>query len=480
MATNTPPLRLTREQIVRMVGNDHKALRAVENIFKTVEEIAPDITTAAIFLGVNGNSKSDSNAGQILALADETGVWLSGLQATANRLTGDMGRVLDALDVGTSPFFVMVDSILDLPSASAGVITLLDDYTYYFATTVDLAGARLVCGQNTTILGASSENCRIKSTGLVGTALITSEWSMPLRNITIEADIALDLDASGHAAQALDWYGVNFTNCNTVGTIANYSNFIMTDSAFLESDGLTFDGNFDTIGFVQTLFNPAAGGTMITVPATANISRRFRIIYSAFVVGVGETGINFSNTATVPNDAYILDSVNFSGGGTYTTGVTYSDNKALWVNCRGVINSAAIGFMTMQANATATTVSATSTYYKAAGTTTLESISQRFSHSSNRLTYTGALTRDFRVTVTATQEAGNNQELGLRIAKNGTTVSNSTSLQTTSGAGKSENSVSQSVIQLATNDYIEVFVSNETAVTDITVTYLSVIAEAIN
>ncbi len=134
----------------------------------------------------------------------------------------------------------------------------------------------------------------------------------------------------------------------------------------------------------------------------------------------------------------------------------------------------------MQANATATTVSATSTYYKAAGTTTLESISQKFTHSSNRLTYGGALTRDFRINVTATMTSGNNQELGVRIAKNGTTVSNTTSISTTSGTGKAEGAACQGVIQLATNDYLEIFVSNETATANVTVTYLSVIAEAVN
>lgn len=477
---SSPPLRLTRAQLKAFLGNDHEAIKQFENLFGIVEASAPDSLEAVGLVANNAQAVAQSALDQLLALRNDTDNAAAAVNAQAVKALKQLGIINEYLTYATSPRLIFVDNKLDLPDPSGGVITLADNYTYFFTTTVDLTGDRLVCGQNTTILGASSENCRIKSTGLVGTALITSEWSLPMRNITIEADVALDLDASGNPAQALDWYGVNFTNCGTVGTIANYGNFIMTDAAFLESDGLTFDGSFDTIGFVQTLFNSAAGGTMITIPATATINRRFRIVYSAFVVGSGETGLNVSGTATIPTEGYILDTVNFSGAGTYTTGVTYSDNKALWVACRGVINSASIGFMTMQANATATTVAATSTYYKAAGTTTLESISQKFSHSSNRLTYTGAITRDFRVNVTATMTSGNNHELGLRIAKNGTTVSNTTSLNTTSGSGKAEGAVCQGVVQLATNDYIEVFVSNQTAVTDITVTYLSVIAEAIN
>jgi hypothetical protein len=415
-------------------------------------------------------------AGMISEAADDAAVAVLSASSMAQSALAQIG----AMGSFGSEYLVIVDAVDDLPPAVAGVITLQDNYTYLFTTVVDLAGDRIVCGQNTVIIGASSENCRIKSTGLVGTALITSEWSLPMRNITIEADIALDLDATGHADQALDWFGVNFTDCATVGTVANYGNFIVNDSAFLESDGLTLDGSFNTVAFAQTLFDSAAGGTMITIPATATINRRFRIIYASFVVGAGETGLNVSSSASIPTEGYILDTVNFSGAGTYTTGVAYSDNKALWINCRGVVNSAAIGFMTMQANATATTVSATSTYYKIAGTTTLESISQKFTHSSNRLTYVGEITRDFRVNVTATMTSGNNQELGVRIAKNGTTVSNTTSLNTTSGTGKAEGAACQGVIQLATNDYLEIFVSNETAIANITATYLSVIAEAVN
>ena len=112
---------------------------------------------------------------------------------------------------------VFVNSKSDFPTAVAGVITLLDNYTYFITTTVDLLGDRLVCGINTTIIGGSSENCRIKSTGLTGTALITSNYSLPIRNITIEADVALNLQGDG-VTTALDWFGVNFTDCATVGT----------------------------------------------------------------------------------------------------------------------------------------------------------------------------------------------------------------------------------------------------------------------
>jgi hypothetical protein len=271
--------------------------------------------------------------------------------------------------------FVFVDSKDKLPAAVAGVITLAANYTYFFTTTVDLTGDRLVCGQNTTILGGSSENCRIKSTGLVGTALITSTASLPMRNITIEADVALNLNAASPTTDALDWFGVNFTDCATVGTIANYSNVIFQDSAFLNSGNLTFDGTMGTIGASQCLFNCNINGTVFILAPTLTVTRRFRIVYSSFVVlGItSEKGIDTTPAPTIPDDGFILNYCNFSGGGTYLDGFDYTSVKSLFINNVGITNTSNVGHNYMINNTTDTTIGIpnVNVWVKAAGTTTL-------------------------------------------------------------------------------------------------------------
>jgi len=369
----------------------------------------------------------------------------------------------------------------NLPTPSGGVITLAANFTYFFTEVVDLTGDRFVCGANTTILGFSSENCRIKSTGLsAGTALITSEWSLPIRSITIEHGTALNLDATANSSQALDWFGVNFTDCATVGTIKSYDNVIMSDCGFINSQGLTFDGTIATVGFSNTIFDNRTSGTSIIVSATATISRRLRIIYSSFISLSGETALNVSTSASVPVEGYILDTINFSGGGTYNTGVQYNDNKSLFVNCKGVNNSGNIGQYYMTGNATATTIGAINTFVKVAGTTTVGSFTEKFTHTNNRLTYNGALTGFYKVTAIVTLTSGNNNLVQLRIAVNGTTSAPSTSQTTTSGAGKSENVSCSNIVSLSTNDYIEVFTANATGANNITVSEINVIVERLN
>lgn len=388
---------------------------------------------------------------------------------------------IDQDEVGRpTPFATFVDAPDDFGTPVGGVYTLEDNHTYWITNTVDLDGARLVCGQNTTIRGFSSENCRIKSTGLVGTALITSVYTLPLLNLTIEADVALDLQAV--ADQALDWNGVNFTDCATVGTIANYSNVIWVNCALLNSANLTFDGTIGTVGFDGCIFVGLPGQSTIILPATYVATRRFRVIYSAVVAFGGATGIQVDPGATIPVESLIFDTVAFSGGATYISGLTSDDNKALWVNNTGIGNSSSTALMTMQGNATATTVAAQGTAYLAAGTTTLDSaVTSKFSMpQSNRLTYDGAINRQFRCTAIITLTSGNNVQVGNYFAKNGSLILSSETYTTTDGNGRRENVAIQTVVELTAGDYIEVFVENDTNTTDITVSDLSVIIEALN
>lgn len=367
--------------------------------------------------------------------------------------------------------FVFVFTILDLPTAVSNVITLEDNITYFITKTIDLAGARLVGGVNSVIIGGSSENCILKSTGLSSsTALITSVYSLPIRNITITHGTALNLDGDG-TTTALDWFGVNFTDCATVGTIKDYTNFVMSDSAFLNSGNLTFDGTIGTIGISNSLFDCTSTSTALILPSTLTVSRRFRIIYSSFVVLSGETGISVDASASIGDEKYILDTVNFSGGGTYTSGVTYTDNKALFVNCVGITNTSTKGFMYMLNNSTNTTIgiSNVNTWVKADGTTT-SGTNSKFTHTTNRLTYNGAFTNSFLVTVNATvRSGGSNQSISIGVAKNGTIIDESEGIIRTGTSNVEMGGSTQAVLEMASTDYVELYVRN-TSSTDIRVT----------
>jgi hypothetical protein len=364
------------------------------------------------------------------------------------------------LSTAISSEFIFVNQKTDLPTASGGIITLLANKTYYFTTTIDLTGDRLVGGINSTILGASSENCIIKSTGLSSsTALITSVYSLPIRNITLTHGTALNLDGDG-TTTALDWFGVNFTDCATVGLIKDYTNFIMNDSAFLNSQGLTFDGTIGTIGMTNCLFDCRTSGTAMILPSTLTVSRRFRIIYSSFVVLSGETGINASASATIGDEKYILDTINFSGGGTYQSGLDATSNKSLFANCVGITNTSTRGFMYMINNTTDTTVGLpnVNVWIKASGTTNAGTQNSKFNHSSNRLTYSGAFSNSFIINASANVRSGSSsQVISIGIAKNGTIIAESEMTIRTDVANQEYPGSTIAQVEMLANDYVELY-----------------------
>jgi hypothetical protein len=382
-----------------------------------------------------------------------------------------------------------VDKLADFPEPVTGVITLADNLTYFITGTIDLAGNRLVAGQNTVIIGGSSENCILKSTGLsASTALLTSQYSLPMRNVTLTHGTALDLNGAGTATAAIDWFGVNFLDCNStgggsgVGTIQNYSNFIMSDCALLNSSGMTFNGTIGTIGFNQCLFSGVAGQTTLNFPSTLIVTRRIRVTYSSFVAFGGATAINVSTSASIPVEGYILDTVNFSGGATYTAGIAFNDNRSLFTNVKGVGNSAEIGQAFYFNNTLQNGIATTGVFEKIEGVTSPSAINQKFSHTNNRLTYTGGITRSFRVTLSCSAQAitTNTTTILVRAAKNGTTIAESESQATTSGTSRNENFYSQAIVELATNDFIEGFIANATNANNLLVTELNFIVEALN
>lgn len=367
---------------------------------------------------------------------------------------------------------VFVSSKTDLPTAVSGVITLENTKTYFFTTIVDLLGDRIVCGQNTVILGASSENCYIKSTGLSSsTALITSVYSLPIRNISFTHGTVFNLDGDG-VTTALDWFGINFVDCATIGTIKDYSNFVMGDSAFLNSSGLTFDGSIGTIAFGNCLFDTSSGGTAITLASTLTVSRRFRIIYSSFVTLSGETSLNVSASATISDERYILDTVNFSGGGTYISGVDQTSNKTLFTNCVNITNTAVNGQLYMQNNATATVISATSTFYKVLGTTSASADNSKYTHSNNRLTNNANISRKYLIQCVLSFTSGSTHvcEFGFYDSKLGAIRTPSRTKATSNAGGRAENVSFACVVSHSNGNYLEIHCSNTTSAQNITVT----------
>lgn len=367
----------------------------------------------------------------------------------------------------------VITSAEQFNNAVNGVVTVPDNQNIIISGTIDLQGNRIVCGRNVSISGHGTENNILKSTGLTD-PLITSEWSVQLLNLTITAGHAYDLDATANANQNLDWFKVNFTDCATVGTIKNYDNCIMLLMGYLNSDNITYDGTIATIGYDDSIFTGTGSGTTLILPSSLTITRRFRATNSAFVSFTSQIAIDYQSP-TVPIEGFLLNDINFSGGATYIQGIDHTSNFVIFTNCNGIVNSADIGHMSMQGNSTETPIAVQGTFYKVLGTTSAGSAIEKFTHTNNRLTYVGALSAEFKISVTLSATSGNNRVLAFRIAIDGVTSAQSESKSTSSGNGRSENISLLDAVSLTTGAYIELFCANTTNTDNITVEELNII-----
>ena len=117
-----------------------------------------------------------------------------------------------------------------------------------------------------------------------------------------------------------------------------------------------------------------------------------------------------------------------------------------------------------------TSVTVAGTYVKAAGTTTVSTISANMSLDAvnNRLKYTGVSPRHFHIVlqVSATLASGSNQDIGIQVwrydasAATGALVAHSEA-STTIGGTAVEQITSHSDVTLDTNDYIELHITNK-------------------
>lgn len=402
----------------------------------------------------------------------------------ANGIVVNTVSVVNGTTVGTH---ITASALAQLPDPVGNVISITSAIT--IIGNLDLQGNRLVMTSQAALIGTSSETCSLSSTGLPsGEALLTSSFSLPIRNITLACPSDCSIfDLNGDGTNGLDISNVNFgsstLSVGDIGVIANYSNFIAFNCAVLNvlGNGFTFDGSFGTIAFNQCLFGATLGATdtHITLPNTLTVTRRFRCLFSSFIVLPGRTGIDF-NPSSIPNSNFILNNVNFTSSGTFVNGTTAAANSSAFDKCVGIENSAEHGSYAMNNNAVVTTISLINTFYIVAGTTTPSTHNQRFDHTSNNvLTYVGVVTSTFFISAVASVLGGNNKIYNMAIYKNGALISDSVQAVTTDGTGRATDVKSQSFTTLEQNDYISIYTANTSGTSDITFEHLNVVVFAI-
>jgi hypothetical protein len=130
----------------------------------------------------------------------------------------------------------------------------------------------------------------------------------------------------------------------------------------------------------------------------------------------------------------------------------------------------------MQDNATATTVSASDTWYKAAGTTTAGLIS-KYTHTDNKLTNGAVIERKYLMQCNISFTTGNNKvcKFGFYDSKSAAVLTPSQTKSTSNGNGRAENIAFSDIISHSSGDYIEIHCQNNSNTDNITIVDMNVV-----
>lgn len=187
------------------------------------------------------------------------------------------------------------------------------------------------------------------------------------------------------------------------------------------------------------------------------------------IFATGEGGIFTFYLPVTMSQAMNMGGFKITNGATPTVSSDFATKG--YVDTKPYIN------IIMASNATTTTVATPGTYVKVAGTTTLVAATSFTSPSSNRITYTGTDTINAAVHVSLSfTDSGTTGYETFTLYKNGSIASSTTAPISAKSGGDERSIPISTVVSLATNDYLEVFVTGSTGTPVVTVTDMNFIA----
>lgn len=365
-------------------------------------------------------------------------------------------------NASTRSNYVLVKSETDFPAPVGGIINLVAGTLYEINGTITVSSKINLNGCE--IHGSDVVNDKLIYTGAA--ELFTGSLGGTIQTLSFIASGGKVFDLNGGGANvSLIMYNCYFISCNTIGTIAGMGGYVyLADIGYyLCSNGITFQ-NDNYVYLNSSVWDISNTNTFEKFIGAFSI---IQILGGSRNVSSGNKALDISGITSVTNGS-VKSSV-FNGNGTYVNG-TFSNSwevEAIGLNTeKDDVSSGNIYITTTSV----TSFVAVNTATKVLGTTTSTNLFRTSSTSNNRLTYTGAKTKKFLVICALSfTSAGNNKIYSFYVTKNGVKLPESKiSRKINTGTDQGATPISCTVT-LAPNDYIEVWVENNTDITSITV-----------
>lgn len=369
---------------------------------------------------------------------------------------------------------VVVNELADLPAASGGFIDLADDTNYVFRGNVNTGTDTIRVGHQSVVTAENFEYPTITYTG-TGDMFFGENSSFQIRDCKLDCpngQVFHMTETGAGGATIFQCDSVRTLNCTKYATFEKlFVQLIVNSSCFNCADGITLIGAVSQILSFRQLALQGTSATFVGIDLTGSTQVLIELVTNVFGGGVGSIGIKGDTGSANVASGFIasVDRCLFAGVTTPLSGVSVDDFRWNFTSNGVVADTMPDALLTLTSNATPTVLSV--------GVPTLVLgtwIDKRTSHFTNtaagRATYNGerALTSPMMVSMTLDPVSGTNKSIRACIALNGTPIADSSmAINVSSGDPKQLTIPWQETLN--ENDYIEVFIENESDSVDVTV-----------
>ena len=450
--------------------------RAIESGKGVIAQISPlnGIQVTANFAqtaGGDANIIADLTADQFAIRP------LKGISPIDVNVVGNFIEISQATSPLAQTNTVVVSDMTDFPDAVTGVRTLADNTNYIIVQALSTSD-RFVFGANNNI---TANNLLSPTFTYTGTATMFTgiDVSVTLDNLNITAATGKVFDISSPTTVGGNLFVMRSVVVNSCDSFADFDDLQIVDisnsSAFSANQGYVVAGTTNwsifSIAKSAVILNTASS---IGLDLGVSVHQTFEL--SDLVVrgpasAIGLKGAASSANLTAGNLATV-DKSEFSGGLTPISGITNKDIRWDFDGNSGVPDTLTDALLGFNANATETVIAVVDTPVIVNATWVLEDTSKFITTTGGRATYDGErgihLPVDISVGVIAS--GGGANDITVYLYKNGSVVPNTGRSMNVSGANPAALSIPWQ-LTLVENDYLEIYVENNTGTTNLVVEY---------
>jgi len=367
---------------------------------------------------------------------------------------------------GGSAKEIIINSEAEFPTQDATTITLETGFVYKLGDVVTTA-KRFICEVNSALMGPSLNVPVLVYTGTDPMFTTTSRFYMFQLNFSCASSDMLDHSGPGFVV-------MNSCVCSSCDSPGGVSGGLLTlthTSIFgITTSGLTWSGTgnsfiaFDSIIVTANIMTVVDFGSATFSDISIGECSITGPVGSTAISGLVSSGNMEAGRIGVIGNSFI------GGDGTPLNNISNDDDSWQFILNDNIGDTHPDGLLSMQGNATNTTISSAGVGVLAAGTWVVEFDSQGTGTTAGRFTYSGVRPVHLPLTAAVTIEPvlGGSQVMGAMIAINGVAVANSLRTGTASSGNPTSITIPWQAIFSSTN-YVEVFVTNEDTTNDVLV-----------